>query len=104
VNSFLQSDRYRQVFGGGDCIHFMPRPLEKVGVYAVRQNPVLRHNLLASLEGKALEPFKPGRNYLLILNLGDGRGLFWRRPWLWDGKAAFFIKNRIDRNFMRMFP
>jgi NADH dehydrogenase FAD-containing subunit len=103
VNEFLQCSEYPEIFGGGDCIRFLPQPLSKVGVYAVRQNPVLRNNLLAALEGKPLKPFKPGRGYLLILNLGDGRGLLWRRSWVWDGKLAFFIKNRIDRKFMRRF-
>jgi NADH dehydrogenase FAD-containing subunit len=103
VNPFLQSIQYPEIFGGGDCIRFLPRTLGKVGVYAVRQNPVLHHNLLAVLEEEALKPFRPGRDYFLILNLGDGRGLFWWRSWAWDGKPAFFIKNRIDRRFMKKF-
>ncbi len=103
VNQFLQNPRYPEIFGGGDCIRFIPGPLDKVGVYAVRQNPFLYYNLLAALETKSLKPFHPGRDYLLILNLGDGRGLFLRRSWIWDGKLAFYIKNRIDRNFMKKF-
>jgi len=103
VNPYLQSIRYPEIFGGGDCIHFLPRPLEKVGVYAVRQNRVLRRNLFAALEERTLEPFNPGRSYFLILNLGDGRGLFWWRSRVWVGKAAFFIKNRIDQKFMKRF-
>ncbi|MCK4767930.1 MAG: FAD-dependent oxidoreductase, partial [Desulfobacula sp.] len=51
VNQYLQSVKYPDIFGGGDCIYFKDRPLDKVGVYAVRENPVLLHNLLASLEG-----------------------------------------------------
>jgi NADH dehydrogenase FAD-containing subunit len=103
VNTFLQSIRYPEIFGGGDCISFLPGPLEKVGVYAVRQSSVLQYNLLAALKKKTLTPFNPSRNYFLILNLGNGRGLFWWRSWAWDGKSAFFIKNCIDRRFMRMF-
>jgi NADH dehydrogenase FAD-containing subunit len=103
VNEFLQCNEHPEIFGGGDCIHFLPRSLDKVGVYAVRQNPVLRHNLLAALQGNSLKIFRPGRGYLLILNLGDSRGLFWRGSWVWDGKLAFFIKNHIDRKFMRKF-
>jgi len=36
---------------GGDCVYFQEAPLDKVGVYAVRQNPVIYHNLMAALEG-----------------------------------------------------
>jgi NADH dehydrogenase FAD-containing subunit len=103
VNAFLQSVAWPEIFGGGDCIAFQPRPLDKVGVYAVRQNPILFHNLLAALEGRSLRPFAPQRHYLLIFNLGDGRGIFRRRSWVWDGRLAFRLKDRIDRRFMRRF-
>ena len=47
VNRFLQSVAHPEIFGGGDCVCFALRPLAKVGVYAVRQNPVLLQNLEA---------------------------------------------------------
>jgi NADH dehydrogenase FAD-containing subunit len=73
VNNFLQSSASPNIFGGGDCISFQSGPLDKVGVYAVRQNPILYYNLLASLEGwQQLKRFHPGGSYLLIFNLGDG--------------------------------
>jgi len=104
VNEHLQSPAHPEIFGGGDCIYFEKQPLDKVGVYAVRQNPVLYHNLLAALEGGALEPFDPGgSDYLLIFNLGDGSGIL-RKGWLeFNGRPAFLIKDYIDRKFMRKF-
>lgn len=103
VNEFLQSVAYPEMFGGGDCISFQPQPLDKVGVYAVRQNLVLRDNLLAALEGRPLRPFQPQKAYLLIFNLGDGRGIFWKNNFIFDGRLAFFLKDFIDRRFMRQF-
>lgn len=103
VNEFLQCPEYPEIFGGGDCIHFQPQPLDKVGVYAVRQNPVLLHNLLASLEGMPLEKFEPGGDYLLIYNLGDGTGIFRKRQLVFGGRLAFWLKDYIDRRFMRKF-
>jgi NADH dehydrogenase FAD-containing subunit len=103
VNANLQSPAHPEVFGGGDCISFQDRPLDKVGVYAVRQNPILYHNLMAALEDRELMPFVPQDVYLLILNLGDRRGIFWRRNLVFDGRLAFRIKDRIDRKFMRTF-
>ena len=73
VNELLQCTTHHDIFGGGDCVSH-PHPLAKVGVYAVRQNMVLYHNLLAALDGGPLEPFDPGGAYLLIFNMGDGRG------------------------------
>ncbi|MFV1957427.1 MAG: NAD(P)/FAD-dependent oxidoreductase [bacterium] len=104
VNSFLQSVQYDNIFGGGDCITIKGMPLDRVGVYAVRQNPILSHNLLAALEGDPLNKFDPGpRNYLQILNMGDGTGIFRKGNWVWQGRLAFIIKDRIDRRFMKKF-
>jgi NADH dehydrogenase FAD-containing subunit len=103
INRFLQSTAYPDIFGGGDCIYFEDQPLDKVGVYAVRQNPVLLHNLLAWPDQNALMPFKPGGKYLLIYNLGDGTGIFYKRPLLFGGRLAFIFKDFIDRRFMKKF-
>jgi NADH dehydrogenase FAD-containing subunit len=103
VNEYLQSTEYPEIFGGGDCIYFKARPLDKVGVYAVRQNPVLYHNLMASLEGTALESFEPQVDYLLILNMGDGTGIFFKKCLKFSGRLAFMIKDYIDRKFMKRF-
>jgi NADH dehydrogenase FAD-containing subunit len=103
VNKYLQSIDYPNIFGGGDCIYFKEDPLDKVGVYAVRENPILLHNLMASLEETELKEFKPGGDYLLILNLGDGTGIFRRKPLLFGGRPAFWLKDYIDRKFMKKF-
>jgi len=103
VNSFLQSVKHPEIFGGGDCICFEERPLPKVGVYAVRENPILFHNLLSSLEDTPLIGFEPQGDYLLILNMGDGTGVFHRRNIMFPGKPAFLIKNWIDQRFMKAF-
>ena len=103
VNRQLQADGRPELFGGGDCISFQPRPLAKVGVYAVRQNPILFANLMAALESRALQPFQPQQAYLLILNLGDGRGVFNRGRLTFGGQWVFALKDRIDRAFMARF-
>jgi NADH dehydrogenase FAD-containing subunit len=103
VNSHLQSTAYPEMFGGGDCIYFQDQPLDKVGVYAVRQNPVLYNNLMSALEGEPLQVFSPGGDYLLIFNMGGGKGVL-RKKWLtFGGRLAFIIKDYIDRKFMKKF-
>jgi NADH dehydrogenase FAD-containing subunit len=103
VNSRLQSVAYPDIFGGGDCISLEGRPLAKVGVYAVRENHILYHNLLDALEGKEMEIFRPQKDFLLIFNMGNGKGIFWKRNWVWEGRLAFLLKDYIDRKFMRTF-
>lgn len=103
VNRNLQSTEYGNIFGGGDCIYYNETPLAKVGVYAVRQNPIIYYNLMASLDGTELKSFDPGGDYLLIFNLGDGTGIFHKRWILFGGRLAFLIKDYIDRKFMKTF-
>ena len=103
VNEFLQSVKYPEVFGGGDCIGFQRKPLDKVGVYPVRENPILYHNLLAAVTGGEMKPFEPQDQYLLIFNVGGGKGIFWKQNWIWKGRLAFYLKDYIDRKFMREF-
>ena len=103
VNTYLQSVGYSEIFGGGDCICFQQSPLDKVGVYAVRQNPILYHNLLAALEGGALQGFDPGGAYMLLFNMGDGRAIYHKKGRIFHGRIPFLLKNWIDRKFMRKF-
>lgn len=104
VDSYLKSVNHSNIFGGGDCISFAPGELDKVGVYPVRQNPVLHNNLLAALEQRPLMKFtgtSPG--YLLILNCGDGRGILSKGGLAFESRLAFWLKDRIDRAFMKKF-
>jgi NADH dehydrogenase FAD-containing subunit len=103
VNDRLQSVAYPEIFGGGDCVSFQSRVLDKVGVYAVRQNPILYHNLMAALDGGEMQEFRPQPVYMLIFNLGDGTGIFVRKSWVWNGRLAFRLKDYIDRKFMKKF-
>ncbi|NTV57653.1 MAG: FAD-dependent oxidoreductase [Deltaproteobacteria bacterium] len=103
VNSFLQSVAHPEMFGGGDCVSFADRPLAKVGVYAVRQNPILFHNLLAALEGREMKIFMPQKDYMLIFNMGNGRGILWKKNFVYEGRLAFLLKDYIDRKFMKKF-
>ena len=103
VNSFLQSTSHANIFGGGDCIYYADQPLDKVGVYAVRQNLVLYNNVMAALGGEPLEKFSPGGDYLLIYNLGDGEGVLSKWSVTFSGKIAFTIKDYIDRKFITSF-
>jgi NADH dehydrogenase FAD-containing subunit len=103
VNAQLQSVSHPEVFGGGDCIHFDGNPLPKVGVHAVKEGMLLRGNLLSALEGRRLVAYSPQRHYMLIFNLGDGRGILWRNGFVIEGRFAFALKNHIDKGFMKKY-
>ena len=103
VDSYLRSESSHHIFGGGDCIDFSPVHLRRIGVYAVRQAPVLLHNLLSVAEGVRLRKFVPQKKYLGILNTGDSRGVLFRGRFTIVGRTAFFLKDRIDRSFIKRF-
>ena len=58
---------------------------------------------MASIEDSELMPFDPGDEFLLIFNMGDGTGIFYKKGILIGGRLAFKIKDYIDRKFMRKF-
>jgi NADH dehydrogenase FAD-containing subunit len=103
VSPRLQSVAFPEIFGGGDCISLQGHSLARVGVYAVRENPILYHNLRAALEGGGMLTFEPQRHFLLIFNMGDGRGIIWKKNWVWESRLALLLKDYIDRKFMRKF-
>jgi NADH dehydrogenase FAD-containing subunit len=103
VDAHLRSVADAAVHGGGDAVAFEGRELPKIGVYAIRQAPVLCRNLLASLEGTEPARFEPQADYLWIMNLGDGTGLAARGRLWWHGRAAFRLKDLIDRRFLRAY-
>lgn len=103
VGKTLNSPYYPYIFGGGDCISFKDKRLNKVGVYAVRQGPVLMQNLYSHALRKDLISFNPQEKYLKILNLGCRSGLLEKNNFSFYGKPAFFIKNFIDKKFMKKY-
>ncbi len=103
VDDTLRSLSFPEIFGAGDCICLRNHALARVGVYAVRQGPVLRRNLLAALEDEAMSQFVPQQRYLQIFNLGDGRGLLLRGSLVLVGRWPFLLKDWIDRRFVARF-
>jgi hypothetical protein len=74
VRPTLQVERHDELFAAGDCATLASAPwVPKAGVYAVRQGPVLDANLRALLAGRGLRRFRPQRDFLSLLNLGDRR-------------------------------
>ena len=103
VDRTLASISHGHVFAAGDCAHLAYAPRPKAGVFAVRAAPVLAHNLRAALVGLAPRPFRPQRDYLKLVSLGDRSALAEKWGLAAQGPALWRLKDRIDRRFMRMF-
>lgn len=104
VRPTLQAVGRDDVFAVGDCAAWTAGPgLAKAGVYAVRQGPVLAHNLIARLRGKRLRAHRPQRDFLSLLNLGDGHAIAAKWGVAAEGTTLFSLKDWIDRRFVRRF-
>ena len=103
VADTLQTVTDPKVFAAGDIASMVNHPLEKAGVFAVRQGAPLAENLRRTVEGRALKPYRPQRRWLALISTGDqyavaSRGaLGFRGAWVWRWK------DWIDRRFMRKF-
>jgi NADH dehydrogenase FAD-containing subunit len=103
VDHSLRSIADPTVHGGGDCIALRDEKLARIGVYAIREAPVLYRNLLVALGSGEPAHFEPQRRFLWIMNLGDGTDLAARGRLWWHGRLAFRLKDWIDRRFLREY-
>lgn len=103
VDQYLRSISHPDIFATGDAASFVPVPLPKAGVYAVRQGPVLVRNIAALLENQPLSPYRPQRHYLSIITAGDRYAVASRGSFFAKGKWVWYWKNMIDRSFMARF-
>ena len=103
VNDSLQSMADERVFGAGDIATQLKHPRPKAGVYAVRQAPVLAHNLRAVLLAQPLREHRPQRRFLSLVSLGDRLATADKGPFSATGQWVWRWKDSIDRKFMARF-
>jgi pyridine nucleotide-disulfide oxidoreductase family protein len=103
TNTNLQSVRYANVFGAGDCATVEGHEMPKAGVFAVRAGPVLCANLRAALTGGALTPHVPNPRYLALISTGRKHAVGTWGGLSWQGRWAWHWKDHIDRKFVERY-
>lgn len=104
VRSTLACTGDDAVFAAGDCAELMGEPLEKAGVYAVRQGPVLAQNLRRRSRGEPPIAYRPQGRALSILSTGDGRAVAaWGDGFAVEGRWVWWWKDWIDQRFVGGF-
>lgn len=103
VDSSLRALGQAHIFGAGDVASLQHNAHPKAGVYAVRQAPVLAHNLRVSCLGGELHHYQPQRRFLSLLALGKREAVAERGPLWASGAWVWRWKDHIDRRFMRQF-
>ena len=103
TQSTLQVKSHPHVFAVGDSGTIENADIDKAGVYAVRQGPVLWENLKKALQDRSLETFQPQADYLKLINTADGRSIAQFKGRSFYGRWCWWLKDRIDRKFMAMY-
>lgn len=103
VNEQLQSLSDPHVFAAGDIAAMVGRPLEKAGVFAVRQGKPLAANLRLSVQDAPLLSYRPQRHWLALISTGNRHAVASRGPLSWQGDWVWRWKDWIDRRFMNRF-
>jgi selenide,water dikinase len=108
-DGFLQTENTLQVVGQtdifavGDCATMIHQPRPKAGVYAVRQAPVLFQNINSYISGNLMKDFHPQQHFLSLMKLSGRSALAQKGIYLGSGLLWWYLKDWIDRRFMRMF-
>ncbi|MBC2851884.1 FAD-dependent oxidoreductase [Cetobacterium sp. 8H] len=104
VNHFLQNVDFEYIFGAGDCISIQNYShIKKVGVYAIKEAPYLWKNILNYFNAKSLEAYIPQNEFLLIISLGNKKGVLSYKDIVLNGSLVWKLKNYIDKGFMKKF-
>ncbi len=103
VNDCLQSINDAAVFAAGDIAAMQNYPLEKAGVFAVRQGRPLADNLRRQVRGQVLKPYHPQSRWLALISTGDRYAVASRGAIGFAGAWVWRWKDWIDRRFMRNF-
>jgi len=101
VRSTLQVEGFDTLFAVGDCASLAG--MKKAGVYAVRCGPILAENLRRLPTRRDLRVYRPQRDFLSLLNLGDGTAIGVDRGFSFEGRWVMRLKDRIDRRFMAKY-
>ncbi|MFC7063654.1 FAD-dependent oxidoreductase [Halobacillus seohaensis] len=104
ITDALQFEKYSFMFGAGDCVTLRSYPnLDKSGVYAVRQGPILFENLHRYINNQPLQSYEPQKKALYILSTGGEKGLLLYGKFSHHSHQAWKLKNKIDTNFMKKY-
>lgn len=103
VSETLQTVTDASVFAAGDIASMVGRPLEKAGVFAVRQGRPLAENLRRAVLGQSLAAYRPQQRWLALISTGDKRAVASRGEFGFQGKWVWRWKDWIDRRFMARY-
>lgn len=103
VDAQQRSISHPNVFAAGDVCMRSDIQLAHSGVHAVFAGPVLAHNLIATINGRTLESYRPRKRSLYLLATGPKHAIASWGAFSAQGHWVWAWKNWIDRRFVRMY-
>ena len=104
VDDTLRTTSGAPGWAAGDCATLQSWPdAPRSGATAVRQGPILLRNLRAALGAGSSRRYRPRRRTLALLNTADDRALARYGAWHRHGRILWWLKQRIDRRWIRRF-
>jgi len=103
VENSLQTLVDPSIFAAGDTATMIHHPREKAGVFAVRQGKPLADNLRLAVEGKSVKAYHPQKHWLSLISTGNKYAVASRGENSYWGVSAWYLKDWIDRRFMKKF-
>ena len=103
VRDTLQTLTDPLIFAAGDCAAMVGRPLEKAGVFAVRQGRPLAENLRRAVLEQPLRGYRPQGRWLALISTGDRYAVASRGTFHAEGNWVWRWKDWIDQRFMAKF-
>ncbi|MFK7965862.1 MAG: selenide, water dikinase SelD [Burkholderiaceae bacterium] len=103
VRDTLQTVTDPDVYAAGDIASMVNFPLEKAGVFAVRQGRPLADNLRRAVTGRLQEPYRPQTSWLALISTGNQYAVASRGRLSFQGEWVWRWKDWIDRRFMKKF-
>lgn len=103
VRDTLQTVTDPDIYAAGDVAAMVNYPLEKAGVFAVRQGRPLANNLRRAVQGKAPRAYHPQKYWLALISTGNRYAVASRGPLSFQGEWVWRWKDWIDRRFMQKF-
>ncbi|MDX8385178.1 MAG: FAD-dependent oxidoreductase [Gallionella sp.] len=100
VDANHRSISHHNIFAAGDVCARADTSMARSGVHAVFAGPVLANNLLASIQGQALQSYSPRKKSLYLLATGPKHAIV---SWGWFSAQGHWVwrwKNWIDRGFI----
>lgn len=93
----------KSVFAAGDTADVNGHNYQPIGVHAVKQGVLLRHNIEALLSGETLDRYKPYSVNPLIISDGATNAFFIVNGYTFEGRWAAVLKYVLDMNWLEKY-